>query len=465
MASLSNFFSIHYPAKLNLSIAQQRKMWFINFIKAFGVVLIVYLAMYLIRNNFKASSGMLKDQLGFTTIQLGQIGLAFSITYGIGKTLLGYFADGKNSKRIISALLILAALCSMVIGIILSLKGRAMGFLLLLWGLNGLFQSVGGPLSYATIAKWTPLTHRGRWMGGWNTSHNIGGAIAGIVALWGANLLFSGHVYGMFIFPAIIALAIGVATLFIGHDSPEELGMERAEVLFGEPIAQHDIDADKLSKWKIFISYVISNKWIWLLCVANIFVYIIRIGIDNWAPLYTKEMFNFTSAQQVNTIFYFEIGALIASLTWGYISDLMKGRRALVAMFCLLLTAVAIFGYRHSTSPFEINLILVCLGALIFGPQLLIGVSSVCFVPRKAISVTNGTTGTFGYLFGDSMAKIGLAVIADPTSTGLTIFGHTLHGWHDTFDVFYFSIICGIILLAIVAYGEEKIIKKMLCKH
>jgi OPA family hexose phosphate transport protein UhpT-like MFS transporter len=172
-------------------------------------------------------------------------------------------------------------------------------------------------------------------------------------------------------------------------------------------------------------------------------------------------MFNFTPAQQVNTIFYFEVGALIASLTWGYVSDLMKGRRALVALFCFLMTFIAMLGYRHSTTPLEVNTLLVCLGALIFGPQLLIAVSSVCFVPKKAVSVTDGTTGTFGYLFGDSMAKIGLAIIADPTTTGLTFFGHTLHGWNATFEVFYFAIACGVIILGIVAYGEEKRLRKL----
>ncbi len=461
MAPLFQFFSVNFPPKLNLPIEQQRKMWLVNFLKAFAVVLVAYMAMYLIRNNFKASSGMLKDQLGFTTTQLGQIGLAFSITYGIGKTLLGYFADGKNSKRLISGLLILAAITVLIMGIMLSIKHCTMGFLLLLWGLNGLFQSTGGPISYATITKWTPRSQRGRWLGAWNTSHNVGGAIAGIIALWGANLLFAGHVCGMFIFPAFLALGIGIITLFIGNDSPEELGMERSEVLFNEVINQDDIAAVKLSKWKTFTTYILFNKWIWLLCVANVFVYVIRIGVDNWAPLYTKEMFNFTPAQQVNTIFYFEMGALIASLTWGYVSDLMGGRPATVALFCFLITFVAILGYHHSSTPLAINSFLVCLGALIFGPQLLINVSTIGFVPKKAVAVTSGTTGTFGYLFGDSMAKIGLAVIADPKSMGLTIFGHTLHGWNDTFEVLYFAIACGVILLGIVAYGEEKRLRKL----
>jgi MFS transporter, OPA family, hexose phosphate transport protein UhpT len=460
MFSIMKFFVSQHKPKLNISITEQRKRWLRDFLKTFFVVFIVYMAMYLIRNNFKASSGLLKDQLGFTTLQLGQIGFVFSITYGIGKTLLGYFADGYNTKRIISVLLILSAIVIIIMGVVLSIYQQSIGFLLLLWGLNGLFQSVGGPLSYATIFKWVPKKQRGRWMGTWNASHNVGGAVAGIFSLWGANLLFSGHVAGMFIFPAVIALIIGIATLFIGHDSPEELGLERAEVLFDEKISHEDLHATQLSKWKIFVQYVLGNKWIWLLCVANIFVYIVRIGIDNWAPLYTKETLGFDSMQQVNTIFYFEIGALIASITWGYVSDLLGGRRCFVAIFCLTATAVAMMGYRYGTSSFMINSSLFILGSLIFGPQLLIGVSVTCFVPRKAVTVTNGITGTFGYLFGDSIAKIGLAMIADPKSVGLDFFGHVFHGWQDTFDIFYGALICGIIVLGLVAYAEEQRIKR-----
>ncbi len=73
--------------------------------QAFFVVFFVYMAMYLIRNNFKAAQLFLKEEIGLSTLELGYIGLAFSITYGLGKTLLGYFVDGRNTKRIISFLL------------------------------------------------------------------------------------------------------------------------------------------------------------------------------------------------------------------------------------------------------------------------------------------------------------------------------------------------------------------------
>jgi len=461
MNKLVQFFSIEHAPKLNLPISEQRKIWLKNFLKTYFMILLAYAAMYLLRNNIKAGSGMLKDQLGFTTTQLGQIGLAFSVAYGVGKTLLGYMACGTNAKRLLSSFLILAAIAVFIMGILLSVKNCAMGFLLLLWGFNGLFQSTGASLCFTSIARWTPRTQRGRWLSMWNISHNIGGAVAGIIALFGANMFFSGHVYGMFIFPAVIALVIGAATLFVGHDSPEEMGMESAETLFNEVIDPADVESNKLSKWRMFITYVLLNKWIWFISMTTVFVYVLRIGIDNWAPLYTKEMLNFNSSQQVNTIFYFEIGALVGSLLLGYISDLMHGRCGLVMICCFLLTFLAIFGYHNSSSVLMVNLSLASLGGLIFGPQVLTGISATYFVPKKAITVANGMLGTFSYLFGDSMAKIGLAVIADPKSTGLNIFGHVMHGWHDTFDVLYTAVICGIILASIVAYGEEKRIKKL----
>lgn len=56
----------------------------------------------------------------------------------------------------------------------------------------------------------------------------------------------------MFIFPSIIALIIGIVTLFIGKDDPEELGWNRAEEIWEEPIDQENIDSQGMTKWDIF---------------------------------------------------------------------------------------------------------------------------------------------------------------------------------------------------------------------
>lgn len=91
----------------------------------------------------------------------------------------------------------------------------------------------------------------------------------------------------------------------------------------------------------------------------------------------------------------------------------------------------------------------------------MIGVSVISFAPKQATTVTNGMVGTFGYLFGDSIAKVGLAKIADPETNGLTIGSVTLHGWSDTFIIFNAALLFGLIALAIVAVVEEKKIRRL----
>lgn len=458
MNNIIKFFNIN-KREASIPIEEQRRRWLKEFSKAFLVVFAVYACMYFIRNNLKAGQPLLKEEMGFTTSELGYIGFAFSITYALGKTVLGYFIDGKNAKRIISALLIMSATMVLIIGFILMSGSKPVGAILIFWGLSGFFQAPGGPSAYSTISRWTPTKKRGRYLGFWNMSHNIGGALAGMLALWGANTFFHGKVAGMFIVPAVVALIFGFVLLFIGKDEPEELGWNSAEEIFNEVRAENTAELDSMSKSEVFRKYVLKNPWIWVLCVANVFVYIVRIGIDNWAPLYVTEQLHFAMSDAVNTIFYFEMGALLGSLSWGFISDLLKGRRAIVAASCLILTGFAVLGYRYATNVTMINVSLFALGALIFGPQLLIGVSLVGFAPKKAIAVANGLSGTFGYLFGDSTAKVALAKIADPKSSGITIGSRTLHGWNDVFVIFYGALIIGIVLLLLVAYAEEKKIR------
>lgn len=458
---MKSFFSIKKRPSLGLSPAQQRKLWLREFLKAFFVVFFVYAAMYLIRSNFKAAQPFLKEEYGITTLQLGFIGLAFSLTYAFGKMALGYVIDGRNTKRIISFLLILASLCVIGFGLVLASFGSVVSIFIVLWGLNGLFQSIGGPASCNMIYRWVPRNKRSTSMGLWNMSHNIGGALAGIIALWGARTFFGGSPVGMFVVPALIGLAIGIAGLFIGKDDPQELGWDRCEEIFEEPIERQNLAAESLSKWEIFKKFTITNPWIWILCTANVFVYIVRIGVDNWAPLYTSEALGWSADNAVNTLFYFEIGALIGTPLWGIIADYFKGRNAAVGVGALLVIFIPLYFYGTGSSVMAVNIALFLMGLLLFAPQLLIPLSVVGLVPKKGLSVANGMVGTFGYLFGDSLAKVGLAAVADPKQSGLGVFGYNLHGWGAVFHILVVSAVMAIGLLIFVAFAEERKIREL----
>ncbi len=444
----------------HIPLKTQRQQWFKHFIVAFMAVFICYLTVYLLRNNFKAAQVLLIEQNNLSTTQLGMIGLAFSVAYGIGKTILGYVIDGRNAKKIMSFLLGISAIISLIIGILLVTKQVTAGILFILWGANGFVQSPGGPASYSTITRWTPKMKRGKWLGFWNASHNIGGALAGIVAFWGATIFFNGGVGGMFIVPAIIAFIIAIFCFSVGHDEPEELGWNSAPEIFEEPDEQGEEKTKDLTRFQILCQFVIKNPWVWTLCVINIFIYIVRIGIDNWAPVYCIQALGWNTHDAILTISFFETGALLGSLSWGWLSDIMKGRRMLCSIIAVAIEFFMLIAYSQVTSIYSMYTVLFILGFLVFGPQLLIGVSVIEFVPKNALAVTNGLTGTCAYLFGDSFAKVFLGYIADPTKSGMNIFGYTLHGWGATFTIMFTALIIAGLLMIPVALKQERIIRK-----
>ncbi len=446
---------------LNLPLEERRKLWFKPFMQSYLVVFIGYMTMYLIRKNFNIAQNDMMTTYGLSMTHLGLIGLGFSITYGIGKTVVSYYADGKNTKQFLPFMLILSGIAMLGFSACMGGSSTHLIMMVAFYGLSGFFQSAGGPSSYSTITKWTPRTKRGTYLGLWNMSHNVGGAGAAVVALFGANYFFGGHVVGMFVVPSVIAIVVGFIGLRYGNDSPEAYGLGTAEELFGEEISEEDSATEKhqMSKKEIFFKYVLKNKIIWLLCFANVFLYIIRIGIDQWSTVYAYQELGLSKDVAIQGFTMFEAGALAGTLMWGYLSDRANGRRALVACVSLILILVALGMYQNATSGYMYIASLFVLGFLVFGPQLLIGVAVVGFVPKKAISVADGVKGTFAYLIGDSFAKLGLGMIAD----GTPIFGMT--GWKGTFVALNASAVACIFLLVFVAIAEEKKIRSVKAKQ
>lgn len=149
---------------LDLPLEVRRKMWFKPFMQSYLVVFIGYLTMYLIRKNFNIAQNDMISTYGLSMTQLGMIGLGFSITYGVGKTLVSYYADGKNTKQFLPFMLILSAIC--MLGFSASMGSGSVSLFLMIafYALSGFFQSTGGSCSYSTITKWTPRRKRGTFL-------------------------------------------------------------------------------------------------------------------------------------------------------------------------------------------------------------------------------------------------------------------------------------------------------------
>ena len=59
-----------------------------------------------------------------------------------------------------------------------------------------------------------------------------------------------------------------------------------------------------MSPKEILMKYVVKNKFVWFLCIANAFVYLIRFGVINWVPIYLTTVKGFTKQKRILRIQY-----------------------------------------------------------------------------------------------------------------------------------------------------------------
>ena len=79
----------------------------------------------------------------------------------------------------------------------------------------------------------------------------------------------------------------------------------------------------------------------------------------------------------------------------GWLSDLANGRRA-GGLYRAGVTIATLGVYQHASNQYVYLMSLFALGFLVFGPQLLIGVAAVGFVPKSHIGIAaDGNKGTF----------------------------------------------------------------------
>jgi OPA family hexose phosphate transport protein UhpT-like MFS transporter len=308
--------------------------------------------------------------------------------------------------------------------------------------------------------RWQPRSKQATWLGRWNVSHNVGGASAAIFASFAATKFFGGNIGGFFILPGLLAMSIGVWGMFFGYDDPAELGWNEAGKVWGEVDNEAEIKekekeealGEEFSKWQIFLKHVLTNPWVLIVCFSNIFVYIIRMGMVKWVIYYARDAKLETDITKLSVLLaVIELTAIVGSLFFGWLSDRLKGRRMVISGVIMLLLFVGSIIYQNAKSYSALAAAMCFCGFLIFGPQLLIGISVVKFAPKKAIAVANGLSGTFGYLFGDLLALqlIG-RLVGDPKKHA---------DWGKMFIILMVSAIIGAILMFIAAVGEERNIR------
>ena len=265
-------------------------------------IFIGYAGFYIVRKNFSMAIPMLAP-FGFEKGELGVVLSMNAIAYGFSKFVMASISDRSNAQRFLPLGLILAAISMMFMIVPVQWigadnKGLAIALMAALNFLVGWFNGMGWPPCGRVMTHWFSIKERGTWMSFWNCAHNVGGALVGPMAVYGAAWFGSWFygadeksyfLIGTYLFPAAVAILIAIIAYSMIRDTPQSCGLSSIEKWRNDYADTYDEKSEEvLSTGQIFRT-VLTNKFLWYIAFANAFVYMVRYGCLDWAPTILTE--------------------------------------------------------------------------------------------------------------------------------------------------------------------------------
>ncbi len=383
--------------------AQRYRYWRIHIMVS---MYIGYAVFYLTRKNFSYAMPAIITDLGWDKADIGLMGTLFYLTYGISKFISGIVSDRSNPRYFMGLGLIATGIINILFGLSSSIVALS-----ILWVLNAWFQGWGWPACSKLLTTWYSRSERGGWWSVWNTAHNLGGAMIPIIV--GYTVLHYGWRYSFFI-PGVIAVIVGCLLCWRLRDKPTTMGLPsighwRKDYL---EIA-HENTGKGLSQKQILTRYVLSNKYIWLLGLSYILVYIVRTAINDWGNLYLTEQYGYSLITANSALSLFEIGGFLGSLVAGWGSDkIFSGNRGpMILLFSMGIFLSVAALWLMPIASFALQAVcLFAIGFFVFGPQMLIGMAAAECSHKDSVGAATGFVGLFAYM-GAALAGYPLAII------------------------------------------------------
>ena len=414
-------------------------------LQVFLGIFVGYAGYYLVRKNFALAIPDLIEQ-GYTKLELGFALSGVAIAYGLSKFLMGNVSDRSDARKFMAIGLFLSGTIMLVMGFFpFATSSVTIMFVLLL--LNGWFQGMGWPPAGRIMVQWFSLKERGTKMAIWNTAHNVGGGLVGPLAIYGVAWFNDWH--AKFYVPGMVAIFIAIFIYLTLRDNPQDEELPTIEEFKDDypEVIEGVNQNERISAKEIFVKYVFKNKLLWFIAFANVFVYLVRYGVLDWAPTYLKEVKHFSFKESGWAYSFYEWAGIPGTILAGFISDKwFKGKRAPVSIIYMILVLISVIIYWKNPvgNPLIDNLALIAIGFLIYGPVMLIGVQALDLVPKNAAGTAAGFTGLFGYLGGALTANILIGYLVDN------------FGWNSSFILLVLACVLAIIFIGYTWIIENK---------
>ena len=463
------------------SLGPQRKKFMGWQARTILVSMLGYAMFYFVRKNFSLAMTGLTAEYGISNKSFGWIIFAGSLVYGFSRFINGYVVDRIKGRIVMASGLFLCALSNFAFGYGANLSALITGqengpdmvnFLIMIMGitiiLNQYFQGMGYPPCARILPHWIHPSELATKMSIWNCSHSIGASLAVVLCgyLMGtlgtdmsANadvvarimdnlgidgapteqvLIYAAHIGAWkwcFYIPACLAVVGAVFILWGLRDEPKEVGLPD---LPDTGLGGLKDNKNKAARKKFELEMVWKNRWVWTFCVANLFVYVVRMGVLDWGPKFLTESRGLNIKDAAWTVAAFEIAGIVGTLVAGWLTDkLFKGKGHRMCVVCMAGAALFMTIFRFLPESASLGLtaaVLVGAGFFIYGPQALIGIELGNQATKEASARANGIAGILGYL-GSGLSGLLVGYVAD------------IFGWTRVFETIIVVAIIGMFVL------------------
>jgi sugar phosphate permease len=349
--------------------------------------IIGYATFYFVRKNLSIAMPIMQSSLGFKKTQLGLFLTLHGLLYGVSKFANGFLGDRANARAFMAFGLGASALMNVLFGF-----NSAVVALGLIWMANGWFQGMGFPPCARLLAHWFPPKQLASRMSIWNISHSIGGGL--IVILCGYLVIISWRL--AFFVPAAIAFACVFLIWMTLPDTPPSVGLPEVK-----GTEQHSQKHESGREFRRFlIERVFLNKYIWIVSLANFFVYVVRYAVLDWGPTMLNESKHVHITHTGWMVAAFEFCGALGAMFGGWVTDRYLGGRAIRAcVVYMALAGVALFAFWKLPLRSELltTAVLGAAGFFVYGPQCLLAVAAANLATKRAAATAIGLTSIFGY--------------------------------------------------------------------
>ncbi len=362
----------------------ERKRWsiYLSLIVGYGFF-------YTCRLGLSVTKKPLLDAGVMTASEMGIVGSALLYSYAVGKFLNGMLSDHANIRRFMSWALLLSALVNLAFGF----NSVFFGFVIL-WALNGWFQSIGSAPSVVSICQWFSNRERGTRYGIWAGAHNLGEGMTFVGVAW---LVSEFGWRAGFVGPGLACTLVALILFQTLGDHPRTYGLPHVSDYKND----HSAGPPPTGTTAQLQKQVFRSRWVWVLAVSCAMMYIARYAINNWAILFLQETKGYPLADAGFVMGAYPVMGFCGAAASGWMSDRFFGshRNVPTLLYGLLQTGGMVLLFLTPPGHRWIDALAMALfgfgvgGLIVF----LAGLIVVDIMPKAAAGTVKGLIGIFAY--------------------------------------------------------------------